>query len=109
MDLRDVTLVNQDAVKVLAGAVPINARLSAAEIDRVLLDAKARGLVRYSSLSKPAVQLPWQLVLGEEPLDVRNDSCPDPVYGPEAILALIYTSGTTSRPQGVMVTHARAN
>jgi len=67
MDLRDVTLVNQDAVKVLAGAVPINARLSAAEIDRVLLDAKARGLVRYSSLSKPAVQLPWQLVLGEEP------------------------------------------
>jgi long-chain acyl-CoA synthetase len=103
MDLRDVTLVNQDAVKVLAGAVPINARLSAAEIDRVLLDAKARGLVRYSSLSKPAVQLPWQLVLGEEPLDVRNDSCPDPV------LALIYTSGTTSRPQGVMLTHARAN
>ncbi len=76
-------------------AVPINARLSAAEIDRVLLDAKPRGLVRNSSLPKPAVQLPWQLVFDEEPLDVRNDSCPDPVYDPEAILALIYTSGTT--------------
>src|SRR5260370_1010986 len=36
----------------------------------------------------------------------RNDSCPDPVYDPEAILALIYTSGTTGRPKGVMVTHA---
>src|SRR5271154_4546826 len=41
-------------------AVPINARLSGAEIDRVLLDAKPRGLVRYSSLPKPGVQLPWQ-------------------------------------------------
>src|ERR1700685_916683 len=44
-------------------AVPINARLSAAEIDRVLADAHPRGLVRNSLLAKPAVQLPWQLVL----------------------------------------------
>src|SRR5260370_6773035 len=87
-------------------AVPINARLSAAEIDRVLLDAKPRGLVRQSSLPKPAVQLPWQLVLDEKPLDIRNDPCPDPVYDPEAILALTYTSGTTGRPKGVKVTHA---
>jgi long-chain acyl-CoA synthetase len=87
-------------------AVPINARLSAAEIDQVLIDSKPRGLVRHSSLPKPAVQLPWQLVLDEQPLDVRNQSCPDPVYDPEAILALIYTSGTTGRPKGVMVTHA---
>jgi len=87
-------------------AVPINARLSAAEIDRVLLDAKPRGLVRHSSLPKSAVQLPWQLVLDEQPLEVRNAPCPDPVYDPEAILALIYTSGTTGRPKGVMVTHS---
>ena len=87
-------------------AVPINARLSAAEIDRVLLDAKPRGLVRHSSLPRPSVQLPWQLVLDEKPLDVPNDSCPEPVYDPEAILALIYTSGTTGRPKGVTITHA---
>src|SRR2546430_3054477 len=87
-------------------AVPINARLSSTEIDRVLLDAKPRGLVRHSSLPRPAVQLQWQLVLDEKPFDVRNESCPDPVYDPEAILALIYTSGTTGRPKGVMVTHA---
>jgi long-chain acyl-CoA synthetase len=87
-------------------AVPINARLSAAEIDRILLDAKPRGLVRHSSLPKPAVQLPWLLVLDEKPLDARSRSCPAPVYDPEAILALIYTSGTTGRPKGVMVTHA---
>jgi long-chain acyl-CoA synthetase len=87
-------------------AVPINARLSSAEIDRVLLDAKPHGVVRHSSLPKPSVQLPWQLVLDEQTLDARDTSCPDPVYDPEAILALIYTSGTTGRAKGVMVTHA---
>ena len=88
-------------------AVPINARLSASEIDRVLLDAKPRGLVRHSSLPKPTAQLPWQLVLDEQPFDdAPSDSCPEPVYDPEAILALIYTSGTTGRPKGVTITHA---
>jgi long-chain acyl-CoA synthetase len=87
-------------------AVPINARLSAAEIDGVLLDASPRGLVRHSSLPKPAVQLSWQLVLDEQSLSIQNASCPDPVYDPEAILALIYTSGTTGRPKGVPVSHA---
>jgi acyl-CoA synthetase (AMP-forming)/AMP-acid ligase II len=87
-------------------AVPINTRLSSAEIDQVLLDAKPRGLVRHSSLPKPAEQLPWQLVLDEKPLGVGNASCPDPIYDPDAILALIYTSGTTGRSKGVMVTHS---
>src|SRR5712675_3210016 len=59
-------------------AVPINARLSAAEIDRVLIDAKPRGLVRHSSLPRPTVQLTWQIVLDEKPPDVRNALCPDP-------------------------------
>jgi len=92
-------------------AVPINTRLSSAEIDRILVDAYPRGLIRHSSLPKPTVQPPWQLLLDEKTLDVRNESCPEPVYDPEAILALIYTSGTTGRPKGVMVTHAniRAN
>ena len=86
-------------------AVPINTRLSLAEIDQVLLDAEPRGLVRHSSLPKPTEQVPWQLVLDEKPLDVGNASCPDPIYDPDAILALIYTSGTTGRPKGVVVTH----
>jgi long-chain acyl-CoA synthetase len=87
-------------------AVPLNTRLSQAEIDRVLADANPHGLVRHSSLPAPTVRLSWQRVLDEEPLDLRSDSCPNPIYDPEAILALIYTSGTTGRPKGVMVTHA---
>ncbi len=87
-------------------AVPLNTRLSAREIDHVLTDASPRGLIRHSSMPIPTVRLSWQLVLDEEPLDVRSDSYPDPIYDPEAILALVYTSGTTGRPKGVAQTHA---
>ena len=86
--------------------VPLNTRLSLAEIDRVLADASPHGLVRHSSLPVPTVRLPRERVLDQEPLDVRNDSFPDVFYDPEAVLALIYTSGTTGHPKGVMVTHA---
>jgi long-chain acyl-CoA synthetase len=87
-------------------AIPLNTRLSPAEIDRVLADANPHGLVRHSSLPVPTVQLPWQRILDDQPFDLQNDSHPEPVYDPEAVLALIYTSGTTGQPKGVMVTHA---
>jgi len=87
-------------------AVPLNTRLSAVEIDRVLTDASPRGLVRHSSLPVPSVQLSWQRVLDQDPWELQHDSPPDIRYDPEAILALIYTSGTTGRPKGVIVTHA---
>lgn len=87
-------------------AVPLNTRLSATEIDGILADAKPSGLIRHSSLPVPTVQVPWQLVLDQAPLEVRSDSVPDPIYDPDAILALIYTSGTTGRPKGVEIRHA---
>src|SRR5438445_7960196 len=87
-------------------AVPLNTRLSTKEIDRVLEDARPRGIVRHSSLAVPGVQLSWQQVIDEEPLPIRNDPAPKVFYDPEAVLGLIYTSGTTGQPKGVMVTHA---
>jgi long-chain acyl-CoA synthetase len=87
-------------------AVPLNTRLSPAEIDRVLADATPRGLVRHPSLPTPTISIPWHWVQDQEPLETSNDLLPDVIYDPEAILALIYTSGTTGRPKGVMVTHA---
>lgn len=86
--------------------VPLNTRLSLAEIDRVLADASPHGLVRHSSLPVPTVRVPRERVLDQEPLEVRNDSVSDVFYDPQAVLALIYTSGTTGHPKGVMVTHA---
>jgi long-chain acyl-CoA synthetase len=87
-------------------AVPLNTRLSVKEIDGILNDAKPRGLIRHSSLPVPTAQVSWQLVLDQEPLEVRSDSVPDPIYDPDAILALIYTSGTTGQPKGVEMMHS---
>jgi len=87
-------------------AVPLNIRLSAGEIDRVLADASPRGLIRHSSMPVPTVSLPWQRVIDEQPLSGDGSSSPEPIYDPEAVLSLIYTSGTTGRPKGVVLTHA---
>lgn len=86
--------------------VPLNTRLSAKEIDHVLVDAAPHGLIRHSSLPVPNVQPPWQLVLDQEPLEYPTDSSPETVYDPNAVFTLIYTSGTTGLPKGVALTHA---
>src|SRR5438270_6006039 len=57
-------------------AVPLNTRLSVNEIDVILDDAKPRGLVRHSSLPVPTVQVSWQLILDQEPLDIRDNTAP---------------------------------
>ena len=87
-------------------AVPLNTRLSPTEIDRVLTDASPRGLIRHSSLPAPTVRLSWERVLDKEPLDAANGAALEAIYDSEAVLALVYTSGTTGHPKGVSLTHA---
>src|SRR5882724_3820582 len=41
-------------------AVPLNTRLSSAEIDRILDDATPHGLIRHSSLPAPTAPVSWQ-------------------------------------------------
>src|SRR5277367_6173063 len=87
-------------------AVPINTRLSPVEIDHVLADCSPRGLIRHSTLPSPESRVPLEFVLDEGHLDELTGFCPDPCYDPQAILVLVYTSGTTGRPKGVMLTHS---
>ncbi len=85
--------------------VPLNARYSSREIDRVLKDASPRALVRHSGSAPTRANLEWQLALDKEPLDAPNGLCPEVYYCPEAILAMIYTRRTTGEAKGVMLTH----
>src|SRR5262249_741289 len=61
---------------------------------------------RHSSLVEPGVSTPWQRVLDVEPFELADTPPPEPIYDPDATLALIYTSGSTGQAKGVPVTHA---
>src|ERR1700727_3778422 len=88
-------------------AVPINTRYAGAEIDRLLVDARPRGLIRHSKFPAPTVSLEWEHVIDLTPLGGANDEpYAGEFYDPDAILALLYTSGTTGAPKGAALTHA---
>jgi acyl-CoA synthetase (AMP-forming)/AMP-acid ligase II len=88
-------------------AVPINTRYVGAEIDRLLEDARPRGLVRYSKFPAPTVSLDWEHVIDLAPLDdAEEELYAGEFYDPDAILVLLYTSGTTGAPKGAALTHA---
>ena len=88
-------------------AVPINTRYAGAEIDRLLEDARPRGMIRHSKLPVPTVPLEWEHVIDLAPLDEVNEELyAGEFYDPDAILVLLYTSGTTGAPKGAALTHA---
>lgn len=88
-------------------AVPINTRYAGAEIDRLLEDSQPRGLIRHSKFPAPTVRPDWEHVIDIEPFD-ENAAPPHAgeFYDPDAILVLLYTSGTTGQPKGAALTHS---
>src|ERR1700761_9175130 len=88
-------------------AVPINTRYAGAEVDRLLDDSQPRGLIRHSPFPAPTVSLDWEHVIDLAPLDDGTEELyAGEFYDPDAILVLLYTSGTTGTPKGASLTHA---
>jgi long-chain acyl-CoA synthetase len=87
-------------------AVPLNTRYAVSELDEALRDAEPRGFVRHAELPEPTFKAEWQVVVGDPALSEAPDCpLPDPPYDREALFGLFYTSGTTGRAKGVMLTH----
>jgi long-chain acyl-CoA synthetase len=86
--------------------VPLNTRLSVAEIDHILVDAQPRVLIRHSSLPIPTEKVGWQVILDALDLHLAPARVVSWICDPEAVFALLYTSGTTGSPKGVVLTHA---
>lgn len=99
-----------------AWSVSVNARLSAREIDKIREHCGARRLIFTVAVSPDAeahgarfaaarLQLP---LLGELAVGPLNEDClaePVEAAGEDQVAALIYTTGTTGHPKGVMLTH----
>jgi o-succinylbenzoate---CoA ligase len=93
-----------------ATLVPLNVRLTAAEVAELLDDCRPRLLAfdattqRLASAARPA-SLP---TVALEPFDdsPAEGELPPPRVDPGSIHTIVYTSGTTGKPKGAMLTHA---
>ena len=116
----DMVVALFGAMRVGAWAVPLNARMSADEIDGILLHGEPRIVYLASGSSAEAAvhaarlhATPAPAALAAGMLQVRGGEAagttdaPDRVTGGDGDVALmLYTSGSTGTPKGVMLTHA---
>jgi long-chain acyl-CoA synthetase len=91
--------------------VPVNAKLHPREVEWIVADAELRwGFVTRDVASQPLAGLARQIDVDSPEADAllapAAGAAPAPIAarGPDDLAWLFYTSGTTGRPKGVMIT-----
>ena len=102
------------ASRIGAIGVPVNARMTAPELDRIIEHADPRLIVTLDHVSTAAAAhgarlgaQAWDTPLGRLAITApRPEARPEPMQdGPARIAVILYTTGTTGTPKGVMLTH----
>ena len=123
---REIPLIWMGLARLGAICVPINTAYKQAEMGYIVNKSEAKVLVSHDSLMDVALDtasrcpsLEHRLVVAEGPADYPGwedfwgplrDASPlppqeAPPVSPDDISMLVYTSGTTGNPKGVMITH----
>ena len=117
-NIAEYTYIFFGAMKMGAVANPINIHLQASELQYILEHADSK-LVVTTSEYKPLMEEVWQLWGKTVPLAIVDEGCedlqlqqtvtgtPSPAVDvfPDDEAELLYTTGTTGRPKGVLLTH----